>query len=848
MPPHTPPHLAPAYHHAPPHYPPSSLPQPPAAHDTVSPSNSSSTAHDRFHGAASKSSISKSIKVKPGSSDSNITKPEGSDSSKNGAATSRGPTPKTFRFEGSISSETYKTTKTFDLAGVNILNRKPLDTRTALDKLQRRRETHNRVERKRRDCINQLIDDLTQLLPAKHLEEVTSKCHRVNVLRGAVAHIKFLSEQNTTLTRSLDLAKDEGFNTSIDLEATPSASTGKEDMPMDVDATESVKQESDDDQDEEDQLALAEKTSCRSTSVLALSSRSRSVSPKVTFSMTTPRPPVIVTNAPSPSSEKDPSLSKVRLVPPISIDNAPTDPNGPEFHQQRSNSISSCTSPSSSFSSSPMFPHTSYMASPSSLPSTFPPSPVSPSPFARQNSFSLTVNQAEGLKGSSKDQQQLSPFMQHQSCSPSPSLPPISSLANLQLQSSEERESSSVRERRPSNHPTSLQPMENGSPSVSSALSVSSNSKFGSHRSGPTLPPLKIPAQQHLHPHDHAGHAGSHESVKSSHRNSLTLSPHQSSSSPSHHHRSPDEQPPVSPFMLSPMMSRSPSMGPLSPSPGTSAYPHWRHEGTDAPPPPPPHPGHYMPGSLSPHAYPHGYHYAYPYHPSYGYPHPHGPPPPHHVNHQTHPHSTQQRPSSPQPASTRPLQPEPIFIQEEPWIVQRKRSTSAISTKNQPSSSSSSKQSNNNSSKKNQEKEEDQLTEEPPVSPSSSVASSVTYPASANRRKRSSHKGSYEDGEDIVAKSFSSSSKRAKQQQMLGADLEDGGDKDGLRQRDSGIVVVVVEADSEMSSAECSMDDKSSEQDRKQTLVATKGGNVRHKDIEMSNGKVKETEDDSNAA
>ncbi|OAQ30336.1 hypothetical protein K457DRAFT_57478, partial [Linnemannia elongata AG-77] len=87
--------------------------------------------------------------------------------------------------------------------GVNILNRKPLDARTALDKLQRRRETHNRVERKRRDCINQLIDDLTKLLPPKHLEEASSKCHRVNVLRGAVAHIKFLSESNSGLAKTL---------------------------------------------------------------------------------------------------------------------------------------------------------------------------------------------------------------------------------------------------------------------------------------------------------------------------------------------------------------------------------------------------------------------------------------------------------------------------------------------------------------------------------------------------------------------------------------------------------------------------------------------------------------------
>jgi hypothetical protein len=50
----------------------------------------------------------------------------------------------------------FKTCKAYDVGGVNILNKKPVDSKTALDKIKRRRETHNRVERRRRDCINQV--------------------------------------------------------------------------------------------------------------------------------------------------------------------------------------------------------------------------------------------------------------------------------------------------------------------------------------------------------------------------------------------------------------------------------------------------------------------------------------------------------------------------------------------------------------------------------------------------------------------------------------------------------------------------------------------------------------------
>ncbi|KAF9104095.1 hypothetical protein BGX27_010252, partial [Mortierella sp. AM989] len=100
------------------------------------------------------------------------------------------------------SPEQFKTCKAYDVGGVNILNKKPVDSKTALDKIKRRRETHNRVERRRRDCINQLIEELTELLP-KEDDDSQTKCHRVNVLRTAILHIQSLTDQNETLSRQL---------------------------------------------------------------------------------------------------------------------------------------------------------------------------------------------------------------------------------------------------------------------------------------------------------------------------------------------------------------------------------------------------------------------------------------------------------------------------------------------------------------------------------------------------------------------------------------------------------------------------------------------------------------------
>ncbi|KAI1302089.1 hypothetical protein EDD11_005760 [Mortierella claussenii] len=614
--------------------------------------------------SADAAASTKSTKAKPGPKPKAAKDATAASSSSETAKSSTSKTPKTlktFRFEGSISSESFKTTKSFDLAGVNILNRKPLDTKTALDKLQRRRETHNRVERKRRDCINQLIDDLTQLLPAKHLEEATSKCHRVNVLRGAVSHIKFLNESNQTLTCSIRAIKGDDAALPIVEQAQAAKKPANEDkvrreMSMDVDS------------DDEEDVKIEDMEEESVTNGQQDDSSSRSASPTQS-SVTTPKtltkastlspssrkmvpPPVIITDAPSPSSDRDPSRKGGENGDSFSLNSRP-----------RSNSFASSVSeqpsPRSASANSPLFP----------------PSPISPLPIGRQGLFPSS----EGSEGD-RDQRQLSPFMSH-SPKTSPSLPPISSLANLQLQS-------------PSGHLSAPGSGNSSMPNVGSGPGSSFSGR--THRAGTTLPPLMIPEQpHHLHPSYHQGgssaSSGGSRNGNSSNRNSLTLSPHST------------DQPPISPFMLSPMLSRSPSMGPVTASsPGNSPYPNWGHDGASSP--------HGF-SFTSPHTYPYGYQS------------------PHH----------QQAPASPPQPKARPqsLQPESIFIQEEPWHTQRKRSTSSVSGKIGSLGAKDKRRFDDNAMD----------TTSHPTSPTSSVTSTTSYPASPNPKKRA-QLASYDEAED----------------------------------------------------------------------------------------------------
>ncbi|KAF9153918.1 hypothetical protein BG015_002287, partial [Linnemannia schmuckeri] len=575
----------------------------------------------------------------------------------------------------------FKTSKSFDLAGVNILNRKPLDTKTALDKLQRRRETHNRVERKRRDCINQLIDDLTKLLPPKHLEETTSKCHRVNVLRGAVSHIKFLNESNEALTKSIRSIKGDDFSLDLPQESFKGGDADPG-MSMDVDG-----------EDDENAIKGEGNSDDERTpgQVTATMSRSGSPSSSITSTPSSPKispmapPPVIITDAPSPSADKIQSMT--------------IDPFSAESRQRANSFVSSIgdvSSPRSPFSSSPVFP----------------PSPTSPAMFGLSGQFPVGEDRIDGQtwdqRQQQQKQQQLSPYLKH-SPSPSPSLPPISSLSNMHIHS-------------PTNRSTDS-PADDQTPGDSSPNPSSSFSGRG-HRGPVVLPPLMIPEPHHLHPSYQQGSAtssssGARTGGTGSNRSSLTLSPN------------PSEQPPISPFMLSPLFPRSPSIGPTSSiSPGNSPHPRWAHDGT---PSPQPYPPHGLPFGHPPHSP--GYGFVYPGHPD---PSQAAAAPAASASAPAAAAPQQQKTKAAHHERHKSLQPEPIFIQEEPWNTQRKRSTSSASGKVGKSGGS--------NKKKAAPADED-------------GSSSLVYPTSPNPKKRTQ----ITTGHETAAVGADEASKRSKQ-------------------------------------------------------------------------------------
>ncbi|KAF9272055.1 hypothetical protein BGZ68_002781 [Mortierella alpina] len=743
----------PPYAHAPPHaylggHGPAPQPGYHNAHEqneSNSKSNNGSAAHEPTETSSVAAVGKPSAKAQKAKTVSKTKATKGSTSSaseaaKSPASSSTVPkTPKVFRFEGSISSESFKTTKSFDLAGVNILNRKPLDTKTALDKLQRRRETHNRVERKRRDCINQLIDDLTKLLPPKHLEEATSKCHRVNVLRGAVSHIKFLNESNEALALSIrSITGEDPPAMGESSSATATKTSADAGMSMDIDDESSIKDDPD-----------------RESSMPSTSSRSRSSSPVASPSSTSTArkmapPPVIVTDAPSPSTERDPNHGVSGAPDSFSLESRP-----------RSNSFASSigdnASPRSAFPSSPHFP----------------PSPISPGP-QHNGLFPPGESLLEGSSGSGRTQRQLSPFL-GESPSPSPSLPPISSLAKLQLQS-------------PSGQ------MSQAAANEDRSMSANGQGPGRGHRGASSLPPLTIPEPHHLHPSYHQGAGGGAgggalSSGTGSNRSSLTLSPHSA------------DQPPISPFMLSPLQPRSPSMGPLSSaSPGGSPHPHWNFSGVPSPQMYPPH------GSpvAHPYNYPPSYGYPYPPHPGQQMDPAHAPPASSHQYQQPQQHQPEQKQHQPEQKQQKPaqasharhksLQPEPIFIQEEPWNVQRKRSTSSASGRPLAKSGSTASKKRAADGSKATSAESGSVMDlggrgPSPASPTTSLTSVTSFPTSPNPKKRT-QLASYDEGED----DDDENSKRSKQVER-GPEQVSSGSLDS--QRDSGVMVVVNETGAE---------------------------------------------------
>ncbi|KAI8364742.1 uncharacterized protein BYT42DRAFT_590221 [Radiomyces spectabilis] len=102
---------------------------------------------------------------------------------------------------GKKKSKAAKRQTAYRVNGVNILNRNNLDSKTAIERIQRRRENHNHVERRRRDNINNAILELSQVVPnAIHPGQ---KPNKGNILKLALDYIKALQAENTLLKNQL---------------------------------------------------------------------------------------------------------------------------------------------------------------------------------------------------------------------------------------------------------------------------------------------------------------------------------------------------------------------------------------------------------------------------------------------------------------------------------------------------------------------------------------------------------------------------------------------------------------------------------------------------------------------
>ncbi|KAL1927989.1 hypothetical protein VTP01DRAFT_3394 [Rhizomucor pusillus] len=108
--------------------------------------------------------------------------------------------------------------------GINILNKSSLDTDIIMDRIKHRRETHNRVERRRRDMLNMLINELAQSIPETATME-PERCHRALVLRQAISYIRTIQSENNALRAQLGHPTSSDSNASLCTTASSSSSS-----------------------------------------------------------------------------------------------------------------------------------------------------------------------------------------------------------------------------------------------------------------------------------------------------------------------------------------------------------------------------------------------------------------------------------------------------------------------------------------------------------------------------------------------------------------------------------------------------------------------------------------------
>ncbi|KAJ2491783.1 hypothetical protein IWW37_001982 [Coemansia sp. RSA 2050] len=101
-------------------------------------------------------------------------------------------------FGASNKKQKTKKSNVYKVSGVNILNRNSVDSKTVLERLQRRRENHNFVERRRRDNINHTITTLSSLIP--YCAEEGAKLNKGSILHMAVEYIRDMQDINSALS------------------------------------------------------------------------------------------------------------------------------------------------------------------------------------------------------------------------------------------------------------------------------------------------------------------------------------------------------------------------------------------------------------------------------------------------------------------------------------------------------------------------------------------------------------------------------------------------------------------------------------------------------------------------
>ncbi|CAO3618803.1 unnamed protein product [Mucor fragilis] len=113
--------------------------------------------------------------------------------------------PRTASKKASISSAPSVATKkaSVKVSGVNILNRKNLDSKTIIDRIQKRRENHNNLERRRRSGINDTISELSRVVPSQRTSGQPQKLNKHNVLKSALDHILYLQTENALIKQQL---------------------------------------------------------------------------------------------------------------------------------------------------------------------------------------------------------------------------------------------------------------------------------------------------------------------------------------------------------------------------------------------------------------------------------------------------------------------------------------------------------------------------------------------------------------------------------------------------------------------------------------------------------------------